>query len=84
MHRMGHGSMRAALIYQHATTARDRAIADSLGALVGSGREEQDGDAGQDALADLDDYVIDRIARRVRSAVESRTAAYLEHGAPVR
>jgi len=34
MHRMGHGSMRAALIYQHATTERDRAIADALGAVV--------------------------------------------------
>ncbi|HET9142547.1 tyrosine-type recombinase/integrase, partial [Actinophytocola sp.] len=27
MHRMGHGSMRAALIYQHATSARDQEIA---------------------------------------------------------
>jgi integrase len=27
MHRMGHSSMRAALIYQHATSARDREIA---------------------------------------------------------
>lgn len=34
MHRMGHGSMRAALIYQHATTERDRAIADRLNTLV--------------------------------------------------
>ena len=30
MHRMGHGSMRAALIYQHATSQRDREIADAL------------------------------------------------------
>jgi hypothetical protein len=30
MHRMGHGSMRAALIYQHATDERDREIADAL------------------------------------------------------
>jgi hypothetical protein len=27
MHRMGHSSMRAALIYQHATSERDREIA---------------------------------------------------------
>jgi hypothetical protein len=27
MHRMGHASMRAALIYQHATSERDREIA---------------------------------------------------------
>jgi integrase len=30
MHRMGHGSIRAALIYQHATSERDREIADEL------------------------------------------------------
>ena len=30
MHRMGHGTMRAALIYQHATSDRDREIADAL------------------------------------------------------
>ncbi|MEV0903065.1 site-specific integrase [Actinoplanes sp. NPDC049802] len=30
MHRMGHASMRAALIYQHATNERDREIADSM------------------------------------------------------
>jgi integrase len=30
MHRMGHGSMRAALIYQHATSERDQEIADTL------------------------------------------------------
>ncbi len=37
---MGHGSMRAALIYQHATNARDRSIADALSALVETGRAE--------------------------------------------
>jgi integrase len=30
MHRMGHGSMRAALIYQHATSERDQEIAKAL------------------------------------------------------
>ncbi|MGH3647510.1 MAG: tyrosine-type recombinase/integrase [Micromonosporaceae bacterium] len=30
MHRMGHGSMRAALIYQHASSERDREIADAI------------------------------------------------------
>jgi hypothetical protein len=34
MHRMGHGSMRAALIYQHATSQRDREIADALQKLI--------------------------------------------------
>lgn len=35
MHRMGHGSMRAALIYQHATSERDREIADALNLRIG-------------------------------------------------
>jgi integrase len=34
MARMGHASMRAALIYQHATADRDRAIADCLDGLL--------------------------------------------------
>ena len=38
MHRMGHGSMRAALIYQHATSERDRSIATALSALVTANR----------------------------------------------
>ncbi len=54
MHRMGHGSMRAALIYQHATTDRDRSIADALSELVDLGRtddsaaesKDEDGDDG--------------------------------------
>jgi integrase len=40
MHRMGHGSMRAALIYQHATSARDRSIATALSALVAADRRK--------------------------------------------
>ena len=35
MHRMGHGSMRAALIYQHATSDRDREIAAALDLRIG-------------------------------------------------
>lgn len=50
MHRMGHGSMRAALIYQHATTERDQQIADALGALV-----EQSRAAGEDRDDEDDD-----------------------------
>ena len=34
MGRMGHSSMRAALIYQHRTADRDRVIADALNLLV--------------------------------------------------
>ncbi len=34
MTRMGHSSTRAALIYQHMTAGRDRAIADKLGEMI--------------------------------------------------
>jgi len=34
MERMGHSSTRAALIYQHSSTERQRALADTVGALV--------------------------------------------------
>lgn len=34
MHRMGHGSMRAALVYQHATDERAKQIAAALSDLV--------------------------------------------------
>lgn len=58
MARMGHDDMRAALIYQRATSDADRLIADSLSALVdhhrkpkkGSDKEEGDGD-GDDGAA---------------------------------
>jgi integrase len=40
MDRMGHSTMRAALIYQHATEARARTLADRLDAMVTSQREE--------------------------------------------
>jgi hypothetical protein len=47
MHRMGHGSMRAALIYQHATDARARGIADRLdGVVARENRPDEDGAAG--------------------------------------
>jgi len=40
MARLGHSSVRAAMIYQHATRDRDQAIAQALGALVREVREE--------------------------------------------
>jgi hypothetical protein len=43
---MGHGSMRAALIYQHATTDCDRSIADAPSEFVDLGRT--DGKATED------------------------------------
>jgi integrase len=39
MHRMGHASMRAALIYQHATSDRDREIAAAIDARIGRERD---------------------------------------------
>ena len=41
MARMGHASPRAALIYQHATTERDVAIAEALSAMVSGAREKE-------------------------------------------
>ncbi|MFC9630398.1 integrase [Streptomyces mirabilis] len=43
MTRMGHSSSRAALIYQHMTSDRDRAIADRLGARIREGGGEATG-----------------------------------------
>jgi hypothetical protein len=45
---MGHGSMRAALIYQHATDARAREIADRLSDVVAREQtpDDEDGAAG--------------------------------------
>lgn len=49
MRRMGHASMRAALIYQHATPERDHMIADGISALIAAARkpaEEHDSPEG--------------------------------------
>ncbi|MFD7808626.1 site-specific integrase [Streptomyces cellulosae] len=43
MTRMGHSSSRAALIYQHMTSDRDRAIADRLGAVIEDGKRGSSG-----------------------------------------
>lgn len=43
MARLGHSSVRAAMIYQHATRDRDRVIAQALGELVRQVREEPPG-----------------------------------------
>ena len=45
MRRMGHASTRAAMIYQHASDDRDRAIADTIGAAI---------DQWQDGHGDVD------------------------------
>jgi integrase len=41
MARLGHSSVRAAMIYQHATRDRDRAIAEGLGGFVRSARRQE-------------------------------------------
>jgi integrase len=45
MNRMGHSTTRAALIYLHAESERDRAIADSMGNLVAEAFPSEDHDA---------------------------------------
>jgi integrase len=44
MARMGHASPQAALMYQHATAERERAIADALGAMITEALSDEDGD----------------------------------------
>jgi integrase len=48
MTRMGHDDMRAALIYQHASSEADQAIADRLSDLVNKHRKQnrEEGDDG--------------------------------------
>jgi len=47
MARLGHSSVRVAMIYQHATRDRDRAIAEALGALFREVPQEPGGMPGQ-------------------------------------
>jgi hypothetical protein len=46
MTRMGHDSMRAALIYQHKTQGADRKIADAMEAVIEAAIEKDASDAG--------------------------------------
>lgn len=57
MRRMGHDSMRAALIYQHASDTGDRRIADALDAVVEAAQDLQPSEpsGGQDAAATTPD-----------------------------
>jgi hypothetical protein len=48
MARMGHDDMRAALIYQRATSKADRQIADRLARLVEDHRSSTGGDEAND------------------------------------
>jgi Phage integrase family len=48
MARMGHASPQAALIYQHATAERDRAIADALGQMIVASLADEDADEDDD------------------------------------
>ncbi len=51
----GHDSPRAAMVYQHATTVEDRAIADRLSLLVDAHRGESEDTHGPDDPGDDDD-----------------------------
>lgn len=48
---MGHASMRAALIYRHASDERDRAIADRMGEHVEGERPVKDEEGDDDAAS---------------------------------
>jgi hypothetical protein len=48
MNRIGRSSTRAAMIYQHATRDRDRAIAEAVDALIEAFRKTVDGASGTD------------------------------------
>jgi len=63
MERMGHSSPRAALIYLHATSERQRALADTLGTLIEStmsGRASDQHQSGTD------------VARRAQSGDDTK------------
>jgi len=48
MERMGHSSTRAALIYLHSTTGRQRALADTLGVFIEAERPADQAASGTD------------------------------------
>ncbi|MFF4400272.1 tyrosine-type recombinase/integrase [Streptomyces sp. NPDC001480] len=48
MTRMGHSNSRAALIHQHMTSDRDRAVADRLGAMIRGGGGVASGSSEED------------------------------------
>jgi integrase len=48
MDRMGHSSTRAALIYLHATSQRQRTIADAVGAMTRAALQESQNQANSD------------------------------------
>jgi hypothetical protein len=47
MDRMGHGSVRAAMIYQHSTAQASRLIADSIGGMIQRAQGADDGASPQ-------------------------------------
>jgi hypothetical protein len=46
MARMGHSSMRAALIYQHASRSRDQQIADAMSRNIRTARQHRQAQEG--------------------------------------
>jgi hypothetical protein len=55
MGRMGHSTTRAALIYQHRTTERDRLIAAAMSALVEAELDETEDPSGTQRARDSRD-----------------------------
>ena len=84
MARMGHDSMRAALIYQHATTQADQAIARWLDAELQRRRDASDSDDNGPDYDD-DDGTAGVLARRsnstrtVRADISTGPGASAEH-----
>ena len=64
---MGHASMRAALIYQHATSKRDREIAAAIDERIGR---------GSDTKLMARDARISQRARRVDGTIATLTRAF--------
>jgi hypothetical protein len=76
---MGHGSMRAALIYQHATSEPDREIAAALDLRIGRATGEKWPGSGptvgieQPATSDLENETLKNQGSRSGAGDENRT-----------
>ncbi|WP_205809459.1 tyrosine-type recombinase/integrase [Micromonospora sp. HNM0581] len=68
MHRMGHASMRAALIYQHANSERDREIADAMDRRITKQTKRATGKAKQKSTKGK------KVGRAAREAAAEGTA----------
>jgi integrase len=74
MHRMGHASMRAALIYQHANSERDREIADGMDRRIAKQAKRATKDQAAKDTPARDRAAAKRKPVKDRAAVESKPA----------